>query len=774
MKKTIYTCFVLVIGLTVVAQNKPKIPSISGLALKLEAPKDSWPTLYRSFTWERNRTSPVYCDLMTVKIGNKPAPKNSILGKDNTLVVTGDNSKTTFANFAFSPFTSFETDSKTFVLLNPLADLATKCTPGEISFRHRLAIEIAKRSGVKPDLGKLKICPAGIAFMAKSGLKRITKPGNLSGQAMKENWLLVWYGTRTPLPSPMMLILQRRPEQINWTDAGIELTFKQAAGTTVVLPLYAMQFPDGPRHETVKMYGAGATLANLYPQMLSDLANGTQNWKNEIPAEIVKRCQKLSRISRFLPKAVTETNSYNPVSGNVVITEKWQFVEIKDDWHTKGLKIAMLPPYLSLALRGKTPAKLSGKLLDLIYLVPAGRLAGVAGKDEVSVTIPKVSQYWRAKAGRKLIPNKYSRYQKLLNREIDKILAAGHLRPGYCSTGIVESWTSRNIGDYFFDYWANPADTIYTLCRALPLLDRERQGKVQKYMQNEFKNYPPYQISHIGWKDGAPREVFTLPPEVDADRKNFHKGVPTYFKAWKFPPQNSYAVSQYAKEFGKLNELYQACQKIAPEEKFEQSWAHGITSPCTGPTVLNSRIAGMIGLLQMAQATKDEAKIKEYAPRLAKMLLVKAAMLKYPISMKDAGCKRYGSHAFSISCYTPEEISFKPAYVGGDSSYWFELDFINLTPELGQFLHDYALAAAKQSVATYNQRNPYWFVAKAEETHGEGTLAPYYDRVALFQAKALILKEPAKELAKYLDVPACRVGDLFYIQNLCATIEAGK
>ena len=43
---------------------------------------------------------------------------------------------------------------------------------------------------------------------------------------------------------------------------------------------------------------------------------------------------------------------------------------------------------------------------------------------------------------------------------------------------------------------------------------------------------------------------------------------------------------------------------------------------------------------------------------------------------------------------------------------------------------------------------------------------------ALFQAKALILKEPRKELDKYLDVPAFARGDLFYLLNLIETMEA--
>jgi hypothetical protein len=36
----------------------------------------------------------------------------------------------------------------------------------------------------------------------------------------------------------------------------------------------------------------------------------------------------------------------------------------------------------------------------------------------------------------------------------------------------------------------------------------------------------------------------------------------------------------------------------------------------------------------------------------------------------------------------------------------------------------------------------------------------------------MILKEPCGDLVKYLDVPAFFHGDLYYIDNLCAAIEA--
>ena len=63
-------------------------------------------------------------------------------------------------------------------------------------------------------------------------------------------------------------------------------------------------------------------------------------------------------------------------------------------------------------------------------------------------------------------------------------------------------------------------------------------------------------------------------------------------------------------------------------------------------------------------------------------------------------------------------------------------------------------------------------VSKAEVVFAEGTIQHQYDIQAIFQSKAWILREPQEDLVKFLDVPSTQVGDLFYIQNLVAALEA--
>jgi hypothetical protein len=63
-------------------------------------------------------------------------------------------------------------------------------------------------------------------------------------------------------------------------------------------------------------------------------------------------------------------------------------------------------------------------------------------------------------------------------------------------------------------------------------------------------------------------------------------------------------------------------------------------------------------------------------------------------------------------------------------------------------------------------------VANNGETQGENALMPYQQTHSLFQALALIARAPRAELIKYLDTPIVPVGDLYYLDNLAATLEA--
>lgn len=322
--------------------------------------------------------------------------------------------------------------------------------------------------------------------------------------------------------------------------------------------------------------------------------------------------------------------------------------------------------------------------------------------------------------------------------EIQKILDAGHLRPGYRSVGLFDPHTRDQVGDYLIDYWHYPSDTLYALILALPHLPADLQEEVQIYLRNEYAAYPPQLYTHIGWRDGAAREPFDLPAEVESDLSNHPPWISGWgFQGWTWPPHMFYALWKYAQVFGSAQEIFES-SKTSLESPPPDSYL------IDHPYVHNAYIAGYLGYLELEKLA-GHPESPHIRAELDRLLNLRAATFS-----KD----------------TP--------FTGKDSDRTLSVarNFMYLVPELGAYLHNNVLGEVQEAVDEYNEVAPYWFVSNFESTRGEGVIQHLYDYYTLFQAKAFILKESREELVKYLDVPGVQVGDLFYIQNLVAAIEA--
>jgi hypothetical protein len=162
--------------------------------------------------------------------------------------------------------------------------------------------------------------------------------------------------------------------------------------------------------------------------------------------------------------------------------------------------------------------------------------------------------------------------------------------------------------------------------------------------------------------------------------------------------------------------------------------------------------------------------------------MLRLALTKNAASLSASGFE-FGGYSWTATAYDPEtqRIAFNiPGFAIRSESnplpmmgYFFTIDYLEMVPELAAILRHYAAKEVADYAATYSAMAPYWFVSLAEEAGNEGVLQPLHDVIGLFNAKAMILREPRRAVEKYLDVPAFRVGDLFYIQKLCALLAAG-
>ena len=339
-----------------------------------------------------------------------------------------------------------------------------------------------------------------------------------------------------------------------------------------------------------------------------------------------------------------------------------------------------------------------------------------------------------------------------LEAEVSKIVEAGHLRPGYMSHGLFDNSSGNTCGDNLGAYWSNSADTLYTLLMALPHLSSGLQQSVRAYLQSEYASYPPYQYNHVGWGGGAPREAFTMPPEIASDldgpeTKNFtflNNGGWNNEGVWGRNPFAWYALWKYAEEFGGAGSILSASQSAFWEEFNNQP---SDTLLLKMPLVHNAYIAGYTGYIEL-QKMAGQTPSNNISNELNHLKALRANNFT-----KDTAYRLVTTGA--PYCRTLNVAS----------------NFMYMVPELAEYLRNNAFSKVNSALAEYETVAPYWFVTFFSGAYAENAIVPLYDAHSIFMAKALIMEETGDELAKYLDEPGFATGDLFHIQKLVATIE---
>jgi outer membrane protein assembly factor BamB len=334
-----------------------------------------------------------------------------------------------------------------------------------------------------------------------------------------------------------------------------------------------------------------------------------------------------------------------------------------------------------------------------------------------------------------------------LEEETQKMISSGHLRPGYMSSGILDSRLVNSCGDNLQDYGSSPAETIAVLLRALPHLPVEKQTALRAYIQSEFAAYPPYQYNHIGWQ-GAAREGFDLPADVAADLVNYPPKTETLLWLWKFNPYSFYTLWKYALEFGNAPSLFlnaTASQKLMTSIQTIPPDADLVEMP----HALNAYIAGHIGYLELEKLAgrPETAGMRTQLERLLNLRTTTFSK-DVPESYLTQNSKRY-CRALSVA-----------------------RNFMYMTPELANHMRERILPNVEAAVLEYEKVAPFWFVSKFEAEYGEGKIRHLYDAPSLMRAKSTILRRDLSQLVSYVDIPAFAVGDLSYIDTLVSVLEA--
>lgn len=404
-----------------------------------------------------------------------------------------------------------------------------------------------------------------------------------------------------------------------------------------------------------------------------------------------------------------------------------------------------------------------GNALEAMSVTGGSRNAGRSG-------IPTVTQ--------KQSVSQTTLRQKLI-QEVGKMVTAGHLRPGFYDSGITggamgDGYGAQIPGNYLEQYFTTPADTLITLAQALPYFDtitNPTKAQVLAYMQSEETNYPVETITNIGWKNGAKREIYY-------DTSEMTKAFNTSESNCSNNPEVATIPTQCWRQYNELKIIPPNTSSFLLPEAFYAAWKYALAqgfSPAQALTLFNK----MKSKLPVAGVNNDmtDANLLNY-PYIHNEYLIGyrgyVELDKLANNLADiSGSTQYPEYQrllnLRLNNFTenaPWDGSFN--YVNAMN---VARNFMYMTPELGSTLKA-KQAAVQTAIDHYQTLTPYWFVGKYPRTYGEAIFQPLYDRAALFQAKAYILNAPQSELVKYLDVPAYQVGDLFYIQNLVAALQA--
>ncbi len=390
-----------------------------------------------------------------------------------------------------------------------------------------------------------------------------------------------------------------------------------------------------------------------------------------------------------------------------------------------------------------------------------------------------------------------SSLQQTLNNEVQKMINAGPLRPGFMDSGqqsqfMTYAYDNPVPNEHLLEYFHNPADTVAALVNALPYLSTSLQSQVKTYLQTYYGitgNTPaPYSFinyASVGWNKAAgqptqaKREAYDDTAEMtaqfntigyDAEYNNFAASSPrTYIKTSNsglnlrigtstgngggdggFPPDSFYGAWKYAQTFpGTALTIFNLMKN-----KLSIADQAGVNNDMTDanlikyPWILNEYIVGYRGYMELeklAGVTTDISQSSKYAEYTR---LVNLRLNNYSKDVPWDGSYNHNNDLNAVR------------------------NFIYLTPELADILRTNKLSQVQDTINQYDILTPYWFVSKYDRSYSESYYQPLDDYAYLFQARAQILKTPFSQLIKYLDVPAFQTGDLFYIQNLVAALQA--
>lgn len=331
-----------------------------------------------------------------------------------------------------------------------------------------------------------------------------------------------------------------------------------------------------------------------------------------------------------------------------------------------------------------------------------------------------------------------------LEEEIQKMVTAGHLKPGLFRSNVGDdtlngnSLTKAEMDQGTF-YFSSLSDTVYAMVRALPHVSTPLQEQARAYIQAEMAAYPIDVYAYVGHVDGTPRQAAVIPPDHVAKFTLGKQTTVVNNLPWKFPMMSFYAAWKYAQLWpSEASRLYTNLR-----QKLTLPPAISDAKLLSGFQALNAYLAGYRGFLELEKLAgmPESAAVRSEYDRLFALRIAHFSI--------DAPFVAHWKH----------------------KNFIMARHFLYMVPEVAEELRKAKASEVERALERINKVTPYWFVAGSDSANREGSHQQLYD-AAILNGYAMILQRPYREVVKYLDAPAFLVGDLLYIHNLVSVLEA--
>lgn len=222
-----------------------------------------------------------------------------------------------------------------------------------------------------------QVPPQWVAFAGPDGIEVRQLGGRPIRLDLAESWLLFWFGDhesmrdrellKDPFDVPFLVSLERKPTALSRSEDGIALAFPESAGYVALMPLYGSR--PQPRARTAA-------------------------WETALPETAAGPARQWNAILKDYPLHCREAYKVDAAEDEVRFQQQFDFLTIHDEWGTKPIRMAPLPPLLSLVVRsGWSPLAVEPKPTGLDYLTGTGPWAGAMDSDRFTYTFSGLLRY---------------------------------------------------------------------------------------------------------------------------------------------------------------------------------------------------------------------------------------------------------------------------------------------------------------------------------------------------------------------------------------------